>query len=157
MVEEQIQQNREKSLDEIFCRSCGVPIKKEAEICPHCGVRNMSVKSSSFKKHDPTQYPTNVTGIWYYGILISTALWILLIIFLPTEPENSPFELLMALVMVLAWFGLPLSLYFDIQYVKANNEKWNPDTALWVIGGFIWLLNLIVVLIYIIRRRENMS
>lgn len=29
-----------KAADEIFCRSCGDLIKKQAEICPHCGVRN---------------------------------------------------------------------------------------------------------------------
>jgi len=30
---------RQKGVDEVFCRSCGEIIKKEAEICPHCGVR----------------------------------------------------------------------------------------------------------------------
>jgi len=29
----------EKSADEMFCSSCGAVIKKEAEICPKCGVR----------------------------------------------------------------------------------------------------------------------
>ena len=36
-----------KSPDEIYCSSCGKPIKKEAEICPHCGVRNKNPLSSS--------------------------------------------------------------------------------------------------------------
>lgn len=31
---------RQKAADEIFCRSCGDRIKEQAEICPHCGVRN---------------------------------------------------------------------------------------------------------------------
>jgi TM2 domain-containing membrane protein YozV len=31
--------NREKAADEAFCASCGEIIKKEAEICPKCGVR----------------------------------------------------------------------------------------------------------------------
>jgi TM2 domain-containing membrane protein YozV len=31
--------------DEQYCSSCGEPIKKEAEICPHCGVRNKSASS----------------------------------------------------------------------------------------------------------------
>jgi TM2 domain-containing membrane protein YozV len=31
--------SRPKAADEIFCRSCGAIIKKEAEICPKCGVR----------------------------------------------------------------------------------------------------------------------
>jgi len=29
----------EKASDEIFCSSCGAIIKREAEICPKCGVR----------------------------------------------------------------------------------------------------------------------
>ena len=30
---------REKAIDEAFCSSCGAIIKKEAEICVKCGVR----------------------------------------------------------------------------------------------------------------------
>lgn len=33
---------RSKNSDEIFCSSCGAIIKKEAEICPKCGVRQKS-------------------------------------------------------------------------------------------------------------------
>jgi len=33
---------RIKSVEDAFCRSCGAIIKKEAEICPHCGVRQKS-------------------------------------------------------------------------------------------------------------------
>jgi len=39
---------KEKSADENFCRSCGETIKKEAEICPRCGVRQKGI--SSFPK-----------------------------------------------------------------------------------------------------------
>ena len=35
-------ESREKSFDEKFCSSCGEVIKKEAEICPKCGVRQPS-------------------------------------------------------------------------------------------------------------------
>lgn len=31
---------RKKSHDEVYCRSCGSTIKKKAEICPDCGVKN---------------------------------------------------------------------------------------------------------------------
>jgi len=37
---------REKAIDEMFCASCGAIIKKEAEICPKCGVRNNKMKVS---------------------------------------------------------------------------------------------------------------
>ena len=32
-------ETKTKGIDEIFCSSCGSIIKKEAEICPKCGVR----------------------------------------------------------------------------------------------------------------------
>jgi TM2 domain-containing membrane protein YozV/ribosomal protein L40E len=30
---------RQKADDEVYCRTCGAAIKREAEICPKCGVR----------------------------------------------------------------------------------------------------------------------
>jgi hypothetical protein len=33
--------SRTKAIDEKFCGSCGEPIKIAAEICPHCGVRQL--------------------------------------------------------------------------------------------------------------------
>lgn len=44
---------RTKKADESFCSSCGDIIKKEAEICPKCGVRQ-KVASSSGKKNKVT-------------------------------------------------------------------------------------------------------
>ncbi len=38
-----------KSVEEKYCSSCGEIIKKEAEICPKCGVRQMSPKSGMVK------------------------------------------------------------------------------------------------------------
>jgi TM2 domain-containing membrane protein YozV len=36
---------QEKKADEAFCSSCGAIIKKEAEICPKCGVRQKQQNS----------------------------------------------------------------------------------------------------------------
>ena len=38
---------REKAIDEVFCSSCGSIIKKEAEICPKCGVRQRAARNST--------------------------------------------------------------------------------------------------------------
>ncbi|MCW7494691.1 TM2 domain-containing protein [Leptospira sp. 2 VSF19] len=38
---------REKNIDEAFCRSCGNIIKKEAEICPKCGVRQLNSQGTT--------------------------------------------------------------------------------------------------------------
>ena len=38
---------RQKQPDEVFCSSCGAIIKKEAEICPKCGVRQKKIGGGS--------------------------------------------------------------------------------------------------------------
>lgn len=43
---------RTKGADEVFCSSCGEIIKKEAEICPKCGVRQ---KTSTSVQYDPAE------------------------------------------------------------------------------------------------------
>ena len=35
-------EERKAGIDEKFCTSCGAVIKKEAELCPQCGVRQKS-------------------------------------------------------------------------------------------------------------------
>lgn len=37
--QEQISKDESLGVDEVYCTSCGEVIKEEAEICPHCGVR----------------------------------------------------------------------------------------------------------------------
>ena len=46
---------REKAADEVFCSSCGAVIKKEAEICPKCGVRQRPVPN--FASNAPQKKP----------------------------------------------------------------------------------------------------
>lgn len=67
----------QKSADEIYCRSCGEVIKKEAEICPNCGVRNENSTSqkNTYKSPIPSEsnkvlkYGTYLAWIWG-GLLI---------------------------------------------------------------------------------------
>lgn len=50
MSETNNNQPYQKQLDEIFCSSCGKPIKKEAEICPYCGIRQKAGKKKKNSK-----------------------------------------------------------------------------------------------------------
>jgi TM2 domain-containing membrane protein YozV len=52
---------RQKGADEIFCKSCGVIIKKEAEICPKCGVRQKGRESDSSHAY-PRKIKSRVTA-----------------------------------------------------------------------------------------------
>lgn len=53
---------REKGADEIFCRACGVAIKKQAEHCPECGTRNTGAEPNgpavAHQQSSPTQQVT---------------------------------------------------------------------------------------------------
>lgn len=150
-------QSRKKGADEIFCRSCGEAIKQKAEICPHCGVRNNNTNSNIQKSttrattHDPSQYETTVADSWWYGVAGGTALWALVFVLAAGAGDSiGAFGGLLALV---AWVGLPLAAYFDMQYVRANS-KWNPNTIFWVIFLAIWLVNIVAGGVYLYRRRE---
>jgi hypothetical protein len=149
----------EKALDEIFCRSCGEIIKEEAEICPECGVRNKQASSSSSTEktvgHDPTQYETNVTDTWWYGVVAGIGLWVIILFATSGEPTGT-LELILGLVVLVAWAIMPVAAYFDMQYVRANST-WNPNTVLWVIGMLVWLVNIIAGAVYLYRRHETVG
>lgn len=149
---------QEKGAGEIFCRSCGKPIKKEAEICPHCGVRNEKESGSSSQgtasstpstTHDPSQYDTTVSDTWWYGVAGGTALWVLLFILV----GNTSLGAFVGFLILAAWIGLPVAAYFDMQYIRANGE-WNPNTVLWVILLAVWLVNIVAGAVYLYRRHE---
>lgn len=151
---------REKDADEVFCRSCGEPIKKEAEICPNCGVRNEKGSSSSSQgtasstpstTHDPSQYETTVSDMWWYGVAGGTALWVLVLILAGTAGDSL--GAFAGFLVLVAWIGLPLAAYFDMQYIRANGE-WNPNTVVWVILLAIWLVNIVAGPVYLYRRHE---
>jgi hypothetical protein len=153
---------KEKGPDEIFCRSCGEPIKKEAEICPDCGVRNQDrttknqTPTPSSAQHDPSKYDTTVSTNWGYGVLASIIGWVFLILVATSVPDGSPFEPILGLIAVIAWIIMPMAIYFDAKYVRANS-RWNPSTVLYIIGAIIWLLNIIVGAVYIYRRHEALG
>lgn len=150
---------KEKAADEIFCRTCGEPIKQKAEICPECGVRNENVSSSSSgtpsstssPTHDPSQYETTVSDTWWYGVVGGTGLWVLVFILAGTTGDSlGAFAGFLALA---AWIGLPVAAYFDMQYIRANG-KWNPNTVLWIGLLSVWMVNVVAGAVYLNRRHE---
>lgn len=153
---------RTKQADEMFCRSCGKPIKMKAELCPHCGVRNERAGSSSSTRvtsprspptvHDPSQYDTTVSNSWWYGIVGSILLWLLLIVLSGSLNGGT----IIGLLMLAAWILMPVATYYDTQFVRANST-WNPNTVVWVILNAIWLVNIVTGLIYLYRRHETVG
>ena len=67
--------------------------------------------------------------------------------------SSGTVETFAGLLALLAWVGLPVSTYFDIQYVRANGE-WDPDTVVWVVLSAIWIVNIIAGAVFLYRRHE---
>jgi hypothetical protein len=76
-------------------------------------------------------------------------MFFVLSIIYPNSGENP----LMAIFILAAWAILPVSLYFDSQYIRANS-KWNPEIVLWSVGGAIPLVNIVAGSVYLYRRHE---
>jgi len=160
---------RDKGPDEIFCRSCGEPVKEKAEICPHCGVRNEEgatsstsggststsggSRSTSTKGHDPSQYETTVSDRWYYAIGASLLLWIVALALSSMAANESVLSTTAGFLGLIAWVGMPIGIYFDGKYIRANS-KWNPNTAIWLILSLIPLINIVVGAVFLYRRHE---
>jgi hypothetical protein len=151
---------REKAADEVFCRSCGEAISQSAELCPHCGVRNAayrppergeSLREGSAPAGERSGYETDVSADWWKGVVLSVVLWVLALS-LTGATGGVPSSVGGFLVFV-AWAGLPLSAYFDMQYVRANGE-WDPETAVWVVLLSVWFVNIPAGVIYLYRRRD---
>lgn len=166
--------SREKGPDEIFCRSCGEPIKKKAEICPECGVPNEytdpqragsgsrsggSAASSQQRsqqrstgsrstpepaQHDPSRYSTTVSNTWHYGVGASVVLWCIGF----ALPEGSG---LAGGLLLIAWVLMPVSVYYDRQWLRATSN-WNPDSNTWILLSVVPLVNVVAGAVYLFRR-----
>lgn len=153
---------RTKAPDEVFCTSCGEPIKKKAEICPGCGVRNDAAATprtdtsrssrGTEREHDPADYETTVGETWWYGIALGLFLWAFVFVFTSVD-SGVIMETVLGLVTLLGWAIMPVAIYFDTQYVRANST-WNPNTVLWVVLMVVWVVNIIGGGAYLYRRHE---
>lgn len=163
--------SRQKRHDEIYCRSCGEPIKKNAEICPDCGVSNdqgevqqsgqsrtsshsgvssglfENILQSNPQRHDPADYSTSVSDTWHYLTGVSVILWIAGF----GLPTSGPFETVAGLVMIIAWVLMPLSIYYDRQWLQATTQ-WRPNKKLWMLVSAIPLVNIPGGIVYLYRR-----
>jgi len=176
-----------KGPDEVYCRTCGEPIKKKAEICPECGVRNEysegqgvrnqsrqgtqrrsasgsssqahqdiqragqsiegffdSLFSSEQIEHDPSQYQTTVSGIWYYGVAISVVFWIIAL-------ALSDLAEAVSILGLIAWILMPVSIYYDRDFLRATTD-WSPNVIGWIVLSLIPLFNIVGGVVYLFRR-----
>lgn len=92
---------------------------------------------------------------WWYGVAISTLVWVVEVLALGNVPESSPLDQLvagpLAIATLVAWFAMPVCLYLD-QRSARDDLQWSPTTWLWVVGSLIWFVNIVVGTAYCLRR-----
>lgn len=186
---------RTKAQDEVFCRSCGEAIKAKAEICPHCGVRNVAQSRSAGSQttarrgahrsssgtgtsshssstnastagdggtaatpsrgrsvaHDPSLYETTVSESWYYAVGAGVAGWGATMLLSPLT--DGTLGALLGFLMLAAWVAVPVGVYFDAKYVRANSP-WNPTSAAYIAGGLFPVVGALAGAVYLYRRHE---
>ncbi len=154
---------RRKGPDEVFCRACGEPIKRAAELCPNCGVRNHEATSappSGSRTDAATPRPTSADGMvvsesWYVAVVAGIGLSVFGIAFSSGEPA-SVIENLGGFAFLAGWFLLPLGVYQDAKYVRANS-RWDPETVVWVVLALVWFVNVVAGAVYLYRRHEALG
>ena len=57
-----------KGIDEVYCKSCGAVIKREAEICPKCGVRQMNAPAAALAPSGKSRVAAAILAILLGGI-----------------------------------------------------------------------------------------
>lgn len=151
-----------RAANEIYCTSCGEVIKEKAEICPECGVANENKRtpssisgstsqptthdSDSQSFHDPSNHETTVSESWWYGVVSSIILWIIGFALLGGSA-------IAGLVTLSAWVLMPLSIYYDRQWVQATTN-WKPDLNIWLIITLIPLFNIAAGSVYLFNRYD---
>lgn len=137
--------------DTTECTNCGHSIRVNASVCHQCGAENENRPGKSVSiSHDPSNYETTVSDVWHYGVAACVGLWMVGFLL------NSTSETLAGFIYLAAWIGLPLSAFFDMQYIRANSH-WNPSTGVWIVGLAIPILNVMLGGVYLYRRHESLG
>ena len=126
------------------------------------GLGNLSYAAWSYHKTKyadgvPDEYNPAVSDNWYYGVVTGVLITgVGMGIGIPLTEIIPAMDSIFGFLMMIAWIVLPISMYYDIQYVRANSN-WNPVTGLWLIGSILLVVNIVVGLIYLLRRRGQMG
>lgn len=97
-----------------------------------------------------------VEGLWR-GIAGLVVIWIGFFALTSSVPSpNGPFQVIIGVVMVIAWIGLPALLYMDAQQVSREND-WGPWWPAYVIPSIIPLINVVPGILYLLRRHQKVG
>jgi RNA polymerase subunit RPABC4/transcription elongation factor Spt4 len=117
---------RVKAADEAFCSSCGAVIKKEAEICPHCGVRQKRQSSRSSEKWTAVLV-LNIIGLNWISRFITghivTGIMVLLLDIITIATLSIAIGWIGSVVCIVIWI---------VDLVKIGQKKWRTSDGIYL-------------------------
>lgn len=152
----------------IECEHCGTSIRDSAHKCHNCGAKTnpqntVVVESQSTisvpdfisnpESHSPSEYDTTVSGRWEKAILVGILVFSAGIMMSSVSPEDSLYYNIGVLLYGIFWLLIPISFYFDIEYIRANSA-WYPNKFIWIPAVMIPLINIPICIAYFYRRKE---
>ncbi len=150
-----------KKLDEIYCPSCAKPIKKEAVVCPYCGMQVKELKTTASERVLTEQEEINegirqLSGIkvWFWFVIVVFGLGLIATpISIFTQPTNfsNTAEKIGSFFGIIIGFGFWIALFvipliglikrkpFSVPFTRAMLVI----TMLWffigtIIGAVLW-------------------
>jgi len=123
MNEESVQA---KKPDEIYCPGCAKPIKKEAVVCPHCGVqvKELKVTTAMSPEEELKEGAKQLGGIkvFYWFMIVVLAVYFVILMFLifssPKLAEEAgapltatPGNIIQSMTVLIFVFGIGMALY----------------------------------------------
>lgn len=113
--------------------------------------RSQSRQPSHTQQPHPNQ--ARFSDKWHYGVIGFSLIWVDILLWLNLDVNLIPSPLL-ALFALISPFVFPFVVYADTKYVTANSD-WSPSTIVWSLGVVLWFINLIVAVIYLLKRNRS--
>jgi RNA polymerase subunit RPABC4/transcription elongation factor Spt4 len=117
---------RDRTPDEGFCSACGAIIKKEAEICPHCGVRQKRPDSESSEKWVAVLVLNIIRLNWISRLItghIFTGIMLLLLDIISVA----------TLFIGIGWIGIIAgTVIWIVDLVKIGTKKWQTSNGIYL-------------------------
>jgi len=94
----------------------------------------------------PDEYRSGV-----FGIILGTGLWA----FVLTVPGTFVSPTTGGVLIIAAWFLLPVALFQDIRFVRTNVEGWKPRYKPYILPALVPFLGGLVGAVYLYKRFDR--
>lgn len=117
------------------------------------GAGDASATDAGSGTRTATSAPREGDGVpsadWWYGVATAGVAWVVVLGAWAAGVQHGG----LGALALLAWAGLPVSISRDARFVRARSD-WEPSGGPWAFAALVPVLNLVVALIYLVRRHE---